>query len=754
MCNLSGSTRRADWYNERLACPAHWAGLISTSMILVFFCAVGCDGPLNNPYPQSETDAEIYYTSFFDAPKHLDPAKSYSSDEYEFLAQIYEPPFDYHYLKRPYELVPLSAQAIPDPIYYDNDGNRLSSDPPKEKVHRVTYVIRIKPGILYQNHPCFAKAPDGSPYYKNLEAKDLAGVNELSDLPKVGTRQLLAKDFVTQICRLADPRLSCPIYSNMTKYILGLEGYHKAVSEYLDKQRGQRRKKVGVTYDPVRDERANPIPLDYGSIPLEGAKIVDDHTYIITLKTKYPQMRYWLAMPFFVPMPQEALDFYAQPALVDKDIMLNRYPVGTGPYRFETYDRNRHLVLVRNENFREDHYPSEGNPRDKELGLLHDAGKKIPFVERIVYKREKESLPTWNKFLQGYYDLSGIAEESYDRVIQVDQTGPSLTEEMKDKGIKLSSSVSSTIYYLGFNMLDPIVGGYTPQKQKLRQAISIAIDNEEWIDIFSNGRGTAPHGPIPPGVFGGIDGHNGYNPTVYDWDKEANRPVRKTLVDAKSLLVEAGYAGGLDQDGQPIEIGFDSAWASSALQTRLRWIKKKVEALGIRMKIRSTDYSTFRDKVMKSNYQMLFWGWHADYPDPENFLFLLYGPNGKKASQGENAANYDNPQVNRLFEEMEIMSDGPERKQIIDDMVSLIQRDAPWVFMSHPVSYGLTHQWVYNRKPNDMSYNTKKYMRIDPQLRREKRRQWNAPVYWPIILAVLIVVLIALPAVHATCKDR
>src|SRR5574338_373288 len=78
-----------------------------------FLCALclallaACDGQIwNNPYPASQAGANILYSAFTERPKHLDPVQSYASNEYTFIAQIYQPPLQYHYLKRPYELIP------------------------------------------------------------------------------------------------------------------------------------------------------------------------------------------------------------------------------------------------------------------------------------------------------------------------------------------------------------------------------------------------------------------------------------------------------------------------------------------------------------------------------------------------------------------------------------------------------------------------------------------------------------------------
>ena len=82
--------------------------------------------------------------------------------------------------------------------------------------------------------------------------------------------------------------------------------------------------------------------------------------------------------------------------------------------------------------------------------------------------------------------------------------------------------------------------------------------------------------------------------------------------------------------------------------------------------IRSTDYNRFQDKMRSGTAQIFQWGWNADYPDPENFLFLFYGPNAKALHRGENASNYRNPEFDALFERMRAMPNSAERQAIID----------------------------------------------------------------------------------------
>ena len=131
------------------------------------------------------------------------------------------------------------------------------------------------------------------------------------------------------------------------------------------------------------------------------------------------------------------------------------------------------MLLERNPNYRDDYYPSQGSEQDHAAGLLVDAGKQLPFVDKLVFSLEKENIPYWNKFLQGYYDSSGIHSDSFDQVININPSGDFLlSDEMRARGISLESAVQASILYYGFNMLDPVVGGYGDRATKLRRALS------------------------------------------------------------------------------------------------------------------------------------------------------------------------------------------------------------------------------------------------------------------------------------------
>ena len=290
-------------------------------MLLLLRCAAaiavlllgGCGSPWNNPYPASERGANIFYTSFSERPKHLDPVQSYSENEYALIANIYMPPLQYHYLLRPYELVPFAAEQLPRPQYFDKNDRPLPDTAPADQIAYIVYDIHIRSGLAYQPHPAFARDSMGQPLYLDLSERDLRGIRSLGDFKETGTREVIAADYVYEIKRLASPRLHSPIFGLMSQYIVGLKEYAERVHAAAAKL------PADAWVDLNQDE-------------ISGVSVVDRYTYRIRVKGKYPQFLYWLAMPFFSPIPVEADRFYAQPGMAERNLSFDWYPVGSGPY--------------------------------------------------------------------------------------------------------------------------------------------------------------------------------------------------------------------------------------------------------------------------------------------------------------------------------------------------------------------------------------------------------------------------------------
>ncbi len=381
------------------------------------------------------------------------------------------------------------------------------------------------------------------------------------------------------------------------------------------------------------------------------------------------------------------------------------------------------MVLERNPNYRKVYYPN--------------TKEQMPFIDRVVFKLEKESIPYWQKFLQGYYDASGVGSDQFDQALRITSDGDfELSEKFNKLGISLNKNIEPSIFYFGFNMLDETIGGYTPAKKALRQAIAIAVDYEEMISIFANGRGKIAHAPLPPGIFGQREGESGINPITHQWKDD--KAQRHNIEKAKKLLVEAGYPNGIDpKTGKQLILHLDVSASGPDSRPRLNWMHKQFAKLNIEMVVRSTDYNRFREKITKGNAQMFEWGWNADYPDPENFLFLLFGPNSKVSFEGENATNYNNEQFNRLFKRMTNLPNNAERQEVIDRMVNILREDSPWLWGWHPLRVSIYHQWLSNMQPNPMVHNNLQYRKLDPYLRVEKRNEWNNPRWFPLWFLLL-----------------
>ncbi|HVN35322.1 MAG TPA: ABC transporter substrate-binding protein [Casimicrobiaceae bacterium] len=716
-------------------------------MILAAVAALtGCKEVSNNPHPPGSERTNTMFFPFRErSPKYLDPTSSYSNDETPFTYQVYEPPYGYHYLKRPYELNGRTAREVARPRYLDKDGNVLAEDAPGDQVAETVFDITLKPGIMYAPHPAFAKKPNGEYLYHDMKREDVADKYKITDFKATGTRELVADDYVYAIRRLATPRVKSPAFSPMSDYVVGLKEYGEKIVE-IDK---------ALRRDLAPTDRDLPM-LDFRKYPFAGAEALDPHTLRIRVIGKYPQFKYWLAMTFFAPIPWEAEKFYAQPGMAEKNLTLNYWPVGTGPYMLTVYEENRRHVLERNPNFHGETYPCDGEPGDKEKGYLDDCGKALPFADKVVFDIEKEAVPLQAKFLQGYYDSPAVERLDYGTgMIVAMGDSKDKEKEYREKGIKLPTTIEANNWYIGFNWIDPVVGkGDTPEQmeknRKLRQALSIALDWEEHIAIFERGQGVAAQGPLPPSLFGyRDDGPSAFDPYVYDRGPDG-QPVRKGIDEAKRLLAEAGYPDGRDaKTGRPLVLNFDYQQSPTpGVKALLDWYQKQFAKLGVQLEIRATDYNRFQDKVNKGTVQIFFWGWLADYPDAENFLFLLFGPNSKSLTNGngENNANYQNPEFDKLFTQMKFLDDGPEKQKLIDRMIEIVQKDAVWSFGYFPTSAAAYQQWIYNGKPTQIVRNHIGYLRLDPELRARKLAEWNKPVWWPIPLLVIALLAATVPA--------
>jgi ABC-type transport system substrate-binding protein len=716
--------------NPRL--PARAARVLAC--LLASLVLVACN---NSPYREGAAATNTLFYSFDErSPRYLDPTASYTNPEAAYVYQIYEPLYSYHYLKRPYTLIPKAAAEVVKPYYLDKAGLRLPADAAPEQIAESVYDIPIKHGIMYAPHPAFAKNEKGEYLYHHLTREQLGEKRSPWDFEQQGTRELVADDFVYALKRHATTRIEAPVFSVFAEYVLGLKAYGELI-------KAEDAKLLAGLPEDIHDKPF----LDFRKWPLEGAEAVDPHLLRIRLKGKYPQWSYWMAMAFMAPVPWEADAFYAQAGMNDNGLSLNQWPVGTGPYMMTEFIRDRRHVMKKNPSFRGEPYPCEGEPGDAKAGLLADCGKRMPFIDTLYVSIEKEKVPRKEKFKQGYFDVPELERPDWGVDFRNDASNSDDVKRLYDeRGFKFPVNTDITNWYIGFNMTDPVIGyGKTPAEQemhrKLRQAISIAIDWEEGYGrIFQNKGGVAAHGPLPPGLFGSREGKDDFHDPVTH-RIENGKVVRRAIAEAKELLAEAGYPDGRDAvSGKPLVLNYDfNRSVTPEIKTENDWMVRQFAKIGIQLEIRATDFNQFQDKTLKGKHQIYWYGWLADYPDAENFLFLLYGPNAKSKSQGENVSNYENPEYDALYRQLKTLDDGPRKQEVIDKMVAIVQRDAPWSFGYFPWSGQAYQQWVFNGKPGILLQDRAMYYRIDPALRVAKQAEWNKPTWWPMALLVLLV---------------
>ena len=670
-----------------------WLARVKVFALAGCLAAFGCT---NSPYPEADRDKKVLYSSFNEAPKTLDPAVAYTTAEHVITGNVYDTLLEYHYLKRPYQLIAGLAAAVPKPEQLP-DG-------------RQAFRFQIRTGVLFHADPCFALDPAGRP-----------------------TREVTAADFVFALTRIADPAVNSPVIGSFAQ-VLGFADFSKRLVE-------RRRTDKAFAALPPHEQYT----LAGG---IEGVVARGSHELEIVLAEPNAQLLYWFAMPFTTPVAWEAVAFYDGK---DGREHFADHAVGTGPFRLALYEKQYRFTLERNELWYGSQpasldapgatFPAQIDSEDIAEGRVDAAyaGRRMPFVDRVKFYREREGIPRFNKLLQGYYDDGGIIKESFDAVIQNDRLSP----QMQERGMRLDKTVEPSIRYIGFNMDDPIVGSAAGERgRKLRQAMSIAIDSNQYLELFLNGRGVPAQTLLPPEIFG-------YNASYQN-------PFRQhDLARARQLLADAGYRNGIDPaTNNRLKLSFDTSATTAAANLQFEYLANAWRQLGLDVEIKATTYNQFQDKVRRGAYQIFIWGWIADFPDPENFLFLLECQNARSKSGGPNTANFCHAEFDRLYKEMKDLPSNERRVGLIGRMLAILVQERPWIELYHDEDFLLNHAWLVNSKPMGISYPVYKYKDVRPELRARLQAEWNAPVRWPLYLVLFAVVALTVPAVRTYYRER
>ncbi|MEW6055392.1 MAG: ABC transporter substrate-binding protein [Bdellovibrionota bacterium] len=544
-----------------------------------------------------------------DNAKTADPNNASDIVSAEVIYQVYEPLYQYNYFSETYDVVPLTADGMPE---FSKDG--------------LTVKVKLKKGIRFQDDPCF-KATNGK------------------------GRELKAQDYIYSWKRSANPATEPQGFWIWEGKIVGLDEFSKKFAANKDA-------------DAVMNEE------------IEGMKALDDYTIQLKLTRPYPQLMYALTMSYAAPIPKEAVDFHG------KD--LTNHPVGTGPFKVVSYDPTSKIVMTRNENFRDEFFPDASMLSPKYKGMAAYAGKKLPLVDGIEFHIVKEEQPRWLGFLKGKYDQLELPKDNYDAAIH---NKTDVKPELKEKGIFVSIEPGFHFWWVGINTKDKLLGS----NKYLRQAIASAINGEQWLKLFKNGRGSVQTELSPLGV---VD--------------RCGKPYKLSysVERAKELLKKAGYPNG---EGLPV-IKYDTRNSDMSERQLAEFIQKSLGEIGIKIDVNVNLFPAYLDKMNKKNLQLSKGGWIMDYPDAENNYQLFYGPN---QAPGPNLSNFDHPEFNKLYVKIAAMKPSAERKKLICRAEEILQEEAPMAYGIYEDQYRLAQGRLKNFHTADFIYTKWKFVDLE-----------------------------------------
>jgi ABC-type transport system substrate-binding protein len=481
-------------------------------------------------------------------------------------------------------------------------------------------------------------------------------------------RELTAADHAYGLKRILDPAVKSP-------WLWMLEG-----------------KIVGG--DEAREKAGKTGKFDYDA-PIAGLEVVDRYTLKIHLKSPDLRFLYVLAVPNTAAMAREIVEAYGDD--------IGAHPVGTGPYMLGQYKRSSRIELVANPGYRQVTYaPSGPIPAESRSVASGLKGKRLPLVPRVDISIIEEAQGEWLAFLNGEIDfLFLLPPEFTDQALINGKLKPDLAA----KGILHQVLVRPNVAYTYFNMEDPVVGGYTPDKIALRRAISMAYNIDEAIRVLAHGRALPANGPIPPDI-AGDDPNLKTNAQVYD------PAAARVLLDRFGYKDRDGDGYRETPDGKPLVLERWSSPTSAAREGDELW-KKNMDAIGLKMIFKKDKLPELRKMSRLGKIQMRGDGWNADYPDAENFMQLLYGPNAGQ----ENQARFNLPEFNKLFEEARRLPDSPERTRLFDRMTEIIIAYAPWRVTINDIEDTFAHPWVRYYVPHPIRSQGWTYMDIDQAAR-------------------------------------
>jgi ABC-type transport system substrate-binding protein len=329
-------------------------------------------------------------------------------------------------------------------------------------------------------------------------------------------------------------------------------------------------------------------------------------------------------------------------------------------------------------------------------------GKRMPSIDQVEISIIEETQPRWLSFLNEEMDLSYLVPEEF-----AYQAFPNnkLAKNLERRGIRMEQLPTLDLTYSFFNMDDPVVGGYTPEKVALRRALSLSYKIKDEIAILRKGQAIPADTPYAPGVAG-------YDPNFHTAANEHNPAKAKALLDMFGYVDRDGDGWREMPDGSQLVIKRSSSPTARDQQFDELW-KRGMDDIGVKMEVVKGKWPDILKAARLGKVQFWSLGGTASSPDADTWLTSLYGPNKQ-----QNLAQFRLKAFDALYEKARSLPDGPERTRIYQDMTKLVVSYVPWRINTHRIRTDLWYPQVigYRRHPI-ITYNNWKYIDIDPSKR-------------------------------------
>jgi ABC-type transport system substrate-binding protein len=505
-----------------------------------------------------------------------------------------------------------------------------------------TWTFRVKPGIYFADDPAFGGK----------------------------RRELIADDYLYALKRVADPEVASTHWSEVDA--LGIQG----LAEY----RAELRKGgEGKHFDYDR--------------PIAGLRLIDRYTLQLRLEKARPRLPQTMAQTdLYGAMAREVVEAYPGKTM--------EHPVGTGPFVLKDWRRSSLIVLEKNPGYRERYYDAEPAADDAEgqALLARFKGRRLPMVDRVEVSIIEETQPRWLSFLGGEFDmLERVPNEFISQAMPKGKLAPNLAK----KGMRGYRVLAPDVSFWVFNLEDPVIGGYTPDRIALRRAISLASDVEQEIRVARRGQAVIAQSIYPPGT-------SAYDPAFKSEMSDYDPARAKALLDMYGYVDKDGDGWRDQPDGQPLVLQSLTTPDGAQRQIDEVW-QKSLAKVGLRVDYKPGKWPENYKALRAGKFQIWSLGTSAAMPDPQDFLSSLY--TGYIGSQ--NFARIRLPVLDRLFEQAAPLPDGPERAALFRESDRLMAAYMPYKHKVHRFLTDLAQPQLIGYRRHPFKQDWWQYVDID-----------------------------------------